>query len=321
MALEDSSSRILKRLGTDPLGLQIQCVRSILALGTLLTLVFNDSRTLVGSVSGNWNDSICNGAPGAGAFCLFPEHVDTVRWLLAIPCVLLILGVVPWVSGAVHLYAAFSIASNTLSVEGGDQITVNLSALLLVSSLCRPQAWGWKEARVQGHRMRFIPANVALIACGIQLAFVYFEATVVKLNSDPWTEGTAMWYWVQNGGSGLYSGVEPIARSILAIPVFSAAASWGTLVVEITLFLGCLFARKRTLRWILMLLGIGFHLSIALLLGLSTFFLAMTGALLLAFWKPRDAVPWKLFRRLYISPPRRHSTNPEIRESHDAPTP
>lgn len=313
-SLQHSSDLVLQKFGSDPLGIQIQVVRSFLALGTILTLVFNDSRTFVGSVAGSWQGSICNGLPSVGAFCQFPEHVDLLRWLLVFPCVLLFFGVLPAFSGLLHLYAAYTVSSNTLSVEGGDQITVNMSALILIASLTRLQLFGWREKRASGKSVRFIPANVAIWAAALQLAFVYFEAAVVKLAEDPWKEGTAMWYWVQNGGSGLYEGVEPIARELLAFPLLSLLVTWGTLVLELALCLGAVFTKSRNGRFLLLFLGVVFHLGIATVLGLSSFFLAMTGALILVFWKPRDAVPWTLFRIARKKPisNRSNTNSPEL---------
>jgi antimicrobial peptide system SdpB family protein len=295
-AVDRLSDLIISHLGRDPLGIQLQVSRSIFALGTMLTLIFNDARTFLGGVQGPALEALCSGAPKFGAFCLFPESVDLVRWLLAIPCLFLLLGILPWLTGLFHLYAAFTVSSNSLVVEGGDQITVNVAALLLVASLSRPQLFGWRERRLARRHLRFIPANVAIIAVSVQLAFVYFEAFADKLATDHWVDGTAMWYWAQNNGGIVYSGVDTLALNILSTPFWTAFFTWGTLLIEIALCLGCLFARRKISRYSLLALGLFFHLMIAIVLGLSTFFLAMAATLIIVFWRPRDAMPWWLFR-------------------------
>lgn len=280
----------------------MQVARSIFALGTMLTLIFNDSRTFLGGLQGSALESVCSGAPKLGAFCLFPEQVDSVRWILAIPCILLIFGILPWLTGLFHLYAAFTVSSNSLVVEGGDQITVNISALLVIASFCRPQLLGWSERRLPNQRVRFIPANFAIWVASLQLAFVYFEAFADKLSADHWIDGTAMWYWAQNNGGIVYSGIENFSKSILATALGTAFFTWGSILIEIALCLGCLIARRKASRFVLLFLGIFFHLCIALTLGLTTFFLAMSAALIVCFWNTRDAIPWKLYRKLRKAP-------------------
>jgi antimicrobial peptide system SdpB family protein len=291
----------LKNLGRDPFGLQFQVARTVLALGTFLTLAFNPAAILFhsGSLMNPYTVN-CPDVGAVGLFCIVSgDSLDAARLWLAIACLPAILGIVPAVSSWLHAYAAFSLSNNAIGIEGGDQLTVNLAILLAVASMSDSRWFGYVEDRSPGTLVRFIVPNVLLCVCVIQIAYVYVEAALVKLGHPIWAEGSALWYWVQNSGFGVSRDSERLLLDLLAVPLVSAAASWGTIILEMVIASLLIFGRRNQgLRRSALVIGICFHAAIALLMGLVTFFVAMTGALILGCWYARDGYSVRLYRRL-----------------------
>lgn len=294
-SLDKIESLLLLRWGKDPLGIQIQVVRLLLASGTLLTLAFNSPRNFVGTMM-NSPDAYCQGLSSWGLFCVFPEQTNIAIVIACISCFAYGLGLVPVLSGLGHLYAAFTVANNNIVVDGGDQLTFNVSVAVYLISCHRWQGFAWKEARQPSVHARFISAHVLLLAVRIQVAFVYFEAAVDKLAVQQWEDGTAMWYWMQNSGVGLYQGTGVWWLGILSSPLVSALMTWGVMALEVALFVSVLTAQRRWMRFMALGAGIAFHLGIAVVMGLSSFGLAMSAALVCSLWHARDAMPWRVFR-------------------------
>ncbi|MFE4950028.1 hypothetical protein ACFQ9V_07955 [Leifsonia sp. NPDC056665] len=311
----------LARLGHDPFGLQLYVARAVLALGTFLTLACNPSAVLFHSGDPSAARSIaCTDIGATGGFCLAAEtNLDTARLVLAAMCVPTILGLIPAVSGWLHAYAAFSLSSNAIGIEGGDQLTVNLAILLSAASITDGRLLAFTENRRPRTHARFVFSGVLLWACVFQVAYVYVEAALVKLGHPIWAEGTALWYWVQNSGFGVSKDGENLLLDLLAVPAISAAATWGTMILELAIAGFLAFGwRSRRIRIAGLVLGVSFHLVIAVLMGLVTFFVAMTGALVVSCWRPRDAYPLWLFRRLRRSSSRRGSRKPTLEDAHVA---
>lgn len=266
-------------------GWRLQLAHSLLAAGTLLTLVANPVSTLLHFPGGGLPPEYCAGVLGLGAFCLFPDSGELVRVVLAIFCVPLLAGIVPPVSGLFRLYSAFTLASNTNGVEGGDQLAVNLGAMLTLISVLQCRWWGWsRRAPSASESLAGVAVTVSPLAARLQIAFVYFEAAVVKLGNPLWSDGTALWYWPLNSGLGAAPPVTAVLQEILQYPSASAVATWGTMALELFLCGAILFAgvRNPRTRRAAFLISIAFHLVIALLMGLVTFGIVMSAALTVA---------------------------------------
>lgn len=298
MKTETFGNWVLRRFGRDPFGIQLQLGRSALALGTFITLLANPAHVLFHS--GEYGGALsvnCEGLSAIGAFCRLDVNADVIRLALAVMCLPAMVGLLPAFCGWLHAYAAFSLSNNAIGIEGGDQLTVTLAILLALASATDRRWSGFAEARRGVERASLIPSNVLLAAIVVQVAYVYVEAALVKLGHPIWAEGSALWYWVQNSGFGVAPATERVLLDLLANPLVSASVSWGTIVLELLLAAGLLLAgRSPRVRFIVLLVGIGFHVLIAAVMGLVTFAIAMTGALLLSSWRARDGYPLWLFR-------------------------
>lgn len=289
MSIKDSISRfvffIVDNFASAPNKNNIALGGSILASGTALTLIFNNSDTLFRVPDpGVPNLPVCRALSSFGAFCWdIGLNYESTRILLVLLCIPAIIGFLPSVNQILHLIPAFAVAHNTQGVEGGDQLKVTLCILLALISIQDFRLHVWKQTQniINEPKARHVPANVILWCIVLQVSYVYFEAGIAKAVNPIWSEGTALWYWVQNSGFGVNDTLSRLFMDLLAIPIFSAAGTWGVIVFEILLSLGIIFSRTLETRRILLFSGITFHALITLVMGLTTFMITMVGALVI----------------------------------------
>jgi antimicrobial peptide system SdpB family protein len=100
---------------------------------------------------------------------------------------------------------------------------------------------------------------------------------------EEWLNGTVLYYWLIDPVVGLPDWLRFMTP--LLSSSFVVLLTWGTLVLEIILFMA-LFAPKRWWK-ALLISGIIFHAGIAVTMGLVTFGLAMFAGLIL-YLRPAD---------------------------------
>lgn len=273
-----------------PFGVVLQTGRSILAAGTLLTLVANGPDILFHTPGGS-DTANCEHLGSLGLYCLLgPEYLEFARLLSIGACALVILGVVPAVSSALYWFAALSLFANAKPIDGGDQITAILAFLLLVASVFDWRLFAWRRSSTTGRR--FIAARVVLTFIPLQMGYLYLNSAVGKFSVPIWADGSALWYWVQHTGFNAAPLTASVAFAVLQIPILSAIATWGVLALELFLAWGIVFARQSQTRLLVLALGVAFHIGIALVMGLISFAIAMIAGLSLALIKPGDAAAW-----------------------------
>jgi antimicrobial peptide system SdpB family protein len=283
--------------GFDPNGIQLQVGRSVLALGTVVTLLLNSEATLSHNPDpSERNFYKCSDLYRFGLFCLTSESPHLARFLGVAVCLLVIVGVVPAVTGILFWYVTASVFANAGPVDGGDQITACLAFVLAIIGAADRRLWAWKCSSSR-------PAELGRFSNGIwlllptQLAFVYLNSAIAKFSAPVWVEGTGLWYWVQHPGFNAWGPVRTSGLDVLAQPLVSALFTWGVIGFELGLAAVIILGHaSRRLRLIALAAGLTFHLAIAVTIGLISFGFAMSGGLLLALWRPRDALPWTLFR-------------------------
>lgn len=260
--------------------------RTLLALGTLGTLVFSDASTLFREVATVGQYPLCRGVTAAGAFCLVsPDQYDTMRWLCCVVLLIAASGWRPRFTAVPHAYVAFSVFTGIAIPDGGDQITWVLTMLIAVVAIGDARRWHWQPSRPMeqpADRRRGFLALVgvsALVLARIQMAVVYFQSCVAKLPHAEWADGSALYYWINNYAFGAPDWLRPAVNAIVHHPAGVAAMTWGPLVLEIALAAALLMPQKA--RWMLLPAGVLFHLSIAVVMGLWSFAFAMWAGLLL----------------------------------------
>ncbi len=297
---ENVARTIARHWERSPHGLQLTVARSVLALSTVMVLAVNGSRVLLHDpLNAGLSPTSCDNLASLGAFCLVPaESAEQVRCLLILLCVPALLGLVPVVAAPMHAYAAFTVASNTVGIEGGDFLVATTSAVLVLVCATDRRLHGWSPRGTARPSMRHIPAQVFLLGLRVQVSYVYLEAATVKQVHPIWADGSALWYWMQQPNFG----ARPEVRDLLGVALAQApllhAMTWGVIVAEYALAFAVLAARQRRTRLVTLALAVLMHLVFALVLGLITFFVSMLGVLLVVLWRAGDPLPWKVVRAL-----------------------
>ncbi|PRB39732.1 hypothetical protein CQ020_16660 [Arthrobacter sp. MYb23] len=254
-------------------------VRSILAVGTLLTLIFTSNDALFRPVLGVGNYPLCRGVESLGLFCIISlEQLGLAKILGILILLLVISGYLPQLTGVLHAWVAFSVATGISIPDGGDQITSNLALLLVPICLTDPRLSHWSRAKTGS---LWIPsragiAGVSLAGLKVQVSVLYFYSMTGKMFQTEWAEGSALYYI----GSGFFgpSGALKDAFAVLTDnPVMSLGMSWAALLIELLLAVTLLTPVRYRLAWFA--LGASLHTGIAVFLGIWSFQVAMLAAL------------------------------------------
>lgn len=254
--------------------------RTILALATAATLTFTSPTVLFHSADAHFQ---CAGPSRISLFCLLATHTELARWLAVMILGLVASGWRPQVTGLLHWWVSFSVETSCFAIDGGDQVTAVLTLLLLPVALTDKRTWHWQSRTnriCQDSEILWrLLALSALVMVRLQVAGIYFHASVAKVGVEDWANGTALYYWLTSPEFG-----APPWRLSLLMPLLThgptvALMTWGAIVLELFLF-AALVMPKRAWSYFLVL-GIAFHAAIAFTLGLVSFSLAMTAALIL----------------------------------------
>lgn len=273
---------------TDVYGL----ARTLLALGTASTLVASSTETLFRPVLGGTSVPHCAGPATLGLFCLAPTAFVPWAHLAAIGVLAVVAsGWRPRVTAIPHWWVSASFAASAAIPDGGDHVTAMLTLLVLPVALTDDRRWHWGRRAPEDDETwaRLIAWSGAFVV-RLQVAGIYLHASLGKLGSAEWVDGTALFYWFSDPSFGAPLWLRPFAMAVASTSLGAIVLSWGTIALEFALALALVIDR----RWWrpLLLLGVGFHLSIALLMGLPSFTLAMSAALLI-YLRAFDA-PWDL---------------------------
>jgi antimicrobial peptide system SdpB family protein len=286
-------ARILETPQSEIWSVMLGVARTVLALATGLTLLFTNTETLLQSNSSLIDRSLCAGIDAANLFCLVPIDKLPVVQILALTVLALVAsGWRPRLTGVLHWWVAWSYHQAGTFVDGGDQVVMILTLLLIPVTLTDPRVWHWQRAASADHDLERPIAR--LMALGwlalirLQVAVIYFHAAVAKFSVPEWINGTAVYYWFDSAILGMPEWLHPILDPLLTSAAPVLAITWGTMLLEIVLALG-LLAETRYRRPLLVL-GLTFHAGIALIFSLSSFMLAMDAGLLLYLGDPG----WKL---------------------------
>ncbi|QDE86094.1 sporulation-delaying protein SdpB family protein [Myxococcus xanthus] len=281
--------------------------RTLVALGTGGTLAFSDTTTLFRPVAGIPEAPVCEGIRAASFFCVLPSGwLEVARWAAVLLLLVVASGWRPRVTGLVHWWVAVSMPWSASLTDGGDQIAAILALLMLPLALTDDRRWHWdapRESTGSDEAKRLI-ARSAWVMLRLQVAGIYFHASVGKFKVTEWVDGTALYYWLLDPSVGAPDWLAGVMLPVLSSPVV-ALLTWSVLLLELGLALGPLL--NPSLRRVLLPLGISFHLGIAVFHGLISFVLVMCGALILLL-RPFD----ELFRFERLRAWVRHMRTPPV---------
>ncbi|SJN39947.1 hypothetical protein FM119_11730 [Mycetocola reblochoni REB411] len=120
-----------------------------------------------------------------------------------------------------------------------------------------------------------------------QVMGVYFQASIAKFGVLEWSDGTALWYWMQNP---TFSPPDPFGSAIQAVLQFlpvTVAVTYGTLLLQLSLVPAAFYSRP--VRQTILILAVLFHLAVAATMGLWSFSLIMIAADLLLLIRPHES--------------------------------
>lgn len=254
-------------------------VRSLLAFASFLTLLATPSTSLFQPLWGQGMQPACRGLNAFNWFCLF----GTEPWTKILACAVLVLvmsGYVPQVTALLHYWISFSIFNGIAVPDGGDQITVVLTLLLIPLCITDPRLNHWTPAKEVPNRAKWRRGwtLAAVLGIKVQMSVLYLQSCIEKTGQTEWATGNNLYYTA----SGVFGFSDPV-RSLLG-PLLEDAfgvslLTWSVLVLEFALAITLLTPPQW--RPYLFLLAALFHSGIAVFMGLWSFAIAMVAADLL----------------------------------------
>ncbi|MEU5696090.1 sporulation-delaying protein SdpB family protein [Actinosynnema sp. NPDC020468] len=279
--------------------------RSLLAAGSLITLLANPTGILFMPQSNAPMPPRCGGVSDISVYCVAPS-IGWGKWISVLVLLAVLSGYFPRLTAIPHWWVSFSFQASASVLDGGDQVTAVLSAILIPIALCDGRRNHWSDNRDTttdpGERARAarLIAWVAVGVVRIQASMLYLQAGIAKLGVPEWANGTAMYYWMNDPMFGAPPWATWILQPLLHNGLTVALFTWSVVFVEVVFAAG-LVAPKKWWRPIL-LVAVVFHAGIALTMGLVSFACAMI-ALDVLFLHPADknvstALPRRLVSRL-----------------------
>ena len=262
----------------------ITFVRSLLAASLLLTLIFTPMNGLFRSEHISGLRENVRGLMQLNFF-LWSDSVYLALGFSYLVLALVILGVYPRITCILHTWVTYSCFYTMVIVEGGDQINAILTCLIVPISILDNRKNGWKIAgEMRVNSLLQFNASMAMLAIRVQMALLYLNAGISKIFAPEWSNGTAIYYWFNDAMFGaphwLRSTIGFLFTNILTVSLIN----WSVIFLEILLFTGLFIEQK--FRYLLFVLAFLFHFAIVIVHGLPTFWLAMTGGLILFLFRP-----------------------------------
>lgn len=255
-------------------------VRSAIAGACLLTLLFTPTEHLFfRSVTFPTGANCSTTLSWLSLFCLGAQNgqLELTKWIAIILLLVVAAGILPAVTAIPHWWVTWSLMTSSTAIDGGEHLAADLTLILVPLLLIDRRRWHWEVDRGYVRRGAWVKAT----------GYVYFQASVAKFAVLEWSDGTALWYWMQNPVLAPPTPVGPVIRWALQWLPITVALTYGTLVLQLAL-VGAVFARDRARR-VLLLLAVAFHLAIASLMGLWSFSLIMIAADILLLIRPHEA--------------------------------
>jgi antimicrobial peptide system SdpB family protein len=258
-----------------------QISRSLIAFGTLCTLLFSPANSLFTHTIFKLAESNNTMPANINLFTAFGyEHIYISRLISIIILLLVISGYFHKIASLLHWYVSFSLYSSLTIVDGGDQIASIITLLFIPISFFdkRKNTWHKKEVQKENCHYSTFLSNSFLFIIKLQIAIIYLNAGVSKLSVPDWQNGSAYYYWFNHNAFGAPTYLKYILGSFFSNPFAVTAVSWGTIILEIALF-GCLFSSHRGFKKLMFTTGVLFHALIFVIHGLFSFCFIMLGCL------------------------------------------
>ncbi len=259
--------------------------RAIIALAQLSIFVLTPLSRLTAQVGGVTREEHCTGSLRAWNIVCSGLPAEAIQAVIVVCLLLVISGLVPWVTAPLHLYIAISTATGLTHIDGGESAAV--VALVWISILCLfDRRWnGWAfyaPTRVVVGDAPFwigIP-QAAAIALKVQCSVIYLHSATAKFGTEAWIDGSAIYYITRMEMFGVSGNLAPLVLAITSIPAGSFFITYGVIASEI--LIAVLIWLPGRGRLIAVGISLALHASIIVLLGIGSFGLIMVGVVLAA---------------------------------------
>ncbi len=259
--------------------------RALLAFGTFCTLAFDNPisyfRTFGDIMPINTSLSFTK----ISLFYILRDHLILAKLLAIVILLVVISGYFPRYSCLLHWWVSFSFMYSSFFFDGGDQITVILTTLLIPICILDNRINQWQKPIEYSVKNSIFfnftkyTAVFSLFAIRLQIAILYLDSSLGKLKVKEWLEGTALYYWFVDPDFGMPNYLQPLILPLIKNIIILPFLTWGTILFEFLLFMCLVFPAKINKKF--MYTGIFFHFMIFLIHGLFSFFIAMTASLIL----------------------------------------
>ncbi|PWW20128.1 hypothetical protein [Chryseobacterium sp. AG844] len=199
---------------------------------------------------------------------------------------LVILGIYPRFLAILHWWATYSTFYTMFIIEGGDQISVIVTLLLIPICILDKRRFGWSELSfpISTNKYLLYFSYTTFIVIQIQLCILYLNAGVAKLSVSEWVDGTAVYYWFNNNIFGAPEYIRVLLGGLFTNNLTVSLINWSVIILEIMLFVS--FFLEQKFKYVLFFIAFIFHFFIFLIHGLGTFWISMTGCLILFCFNP-----------------------------------
>lgn len=269
--------------------------RSLLAIGTLSTLLFNSNTVLFYYGLENSLYIQCNSITSISIFCILKENLILAKVISIIILSVVAVGILPRLTGILHWWITYSVSVSCYIIDGGDQIAAILAFFLIPVTLVDSRWNHWQYDNSQNNYYSSVVAYFSTLMIKIQVAVIYFHAAIGKLYVDEWLNGTALYYWLYSQSFGAPDWIITIVSPLLRSPVFITFLTWFVLALELMLAVS-IFYKNIKVKRALFYLGILFHFSILIVHGLFSFFFSMATALIFLLIYPQIKNPNELLK-------------------------
>ena len=198
----------LKELSLDyfPYTNVIGLSRSLIALGTLLTLLFNSNDVLLQKINSNeFINPFLNPIAPLNQYNFFVmfgiENFFITKIIAIIILCFVISGFFIKITAILHWWVTISFFLFSSVIDGGDQIASIITLFLIPICLTDKRKNHWLKVDKQASPLNIIGIfSVNLIR--LQMAVVYLHASCGKFLVEEWYNGTALYYWFNHSFFG-----------------------------------------------------------------------------------------------------------------------
>jgi len=251
--------------------------RAFLAIGLLSTFLFNTNDILFDKDLFGYN-TINSFADKINLFFILGYEYIWLSEIIAIFILIWVIsGFLPYVTGVLHWWVAFSFFNSAALIDGGDQIAMILLLFLIPVTLFDKRLNHYQKPTEQTNIAKYISSVILKVIIPLQMAAVYIHAFSDKIYKvEEWRNGTAVYYFSKDPlfGSGIIESLN-----LFSYTPFVLMATWGTMFLELVLG-GAIFMSYKNKKWLLSF-AILFHFSIWLMFGLWSFMFSMVGGLII----------------------------------------